>query len=953
MSRSCPSQICDDFRDKLCAVHRYGGPSWKNTKADQWCSSHWQVAKSFMPPDGYQDVSTFDETDFNGIISFMINCTEIQRSVSFNITNQPNVLTTARQIGRSIRHSPYLKVTDNDLADYFATLNTLLTDSKYLASDSNAQQAVIKLKELEKDTLSMSFEDVHELLENAKTTIEVGKHEFVMSLETGKQDIQDVVTGGIRAVETGKREIESTVSDGKCWIDTKKRQLEETVSKRTTMDATRKRELEELLLKGNTALAKGKFEIEEAVSKSNIAIETGIREMKETLMESKTAIATGKLEMEETLMESKTAIATGKLEMEETLMESITAFATGKLKMEETLMESKTAIATGKLEMEETILEGKISIETGKRVIEATASEAVQRLTDVSSLSNVVRTKEVTRKIKISLYGRGKKDKRKTEVEDLRIRLAKYYKKHLNSAPLSPLLSDKDERLDTFYVPPKIFEVDHRKIGAIQTEERTLVFSYRELFCKSDEFMKKVFIVGKAGMGKSSCAAMCAIKWANQFSSTDTRINNDENTSHQKTAQNNSFEDDTFYRKIDFLFHLTLRDSCKLCNLTDMIQDQLINVIYHQDERATAYLTMRTVFSNHRCVIIADGLDEWSHPNETNCGWSQADKIVPHLPPTIDATVVFTSRPCRMSQQRVKDTTIDKYLEIEGTTNIELLIQKTLDSLNKTATEKKCMFEFLGYVNRMKLERLLEVPFISMFLVCLWFEGSLKSFSLCNIYAYIIDMICARKPFPEQIEPQKYISFPQCFQHTEYVQRYYSTVMEMAKLAFTTLFSNDQTSPLLFRKIDGLSHVNLVFLLKSGILNETKTASSIRKSSSYSFIDKTVQEFLAAIYMSHHPKEIDRVVKPFYLKSGDTSAVSQVFIFLCGLNIESANEMSAMISKSIFTYNDGIIVDVDETRTQCTITPSYKSMYNDDLHKAKYRIRTERGREFMRIYGQV
>ncbi|XP_052787088.1 uncharacterized protein LOC128222207 [Mya arenaria] len=621
--------------------------------------------------------------------------------------------------------------------------------------------------------------------------------------------------------------------------------------------------------------------------------------------------------------------------MEETLMESITAIATEKREMEETLMESKTAIATGKLEMEETILEGKISIETGKRVIEATASEALQRLTDVSFLSNVVRTKEVTRKIKISLYGRGKKDKRKTEVEDLRIRLAKYYKKHLNSAPLSPLLSDKDERLDTFYVPPKIFEVDHRKIGAIQTEERTLVFSYRELFCKSDEFMKKVFIVGKAGMGKSSCAAMCAIKWANQFSSTDTRINNDENTSHQKTAQNNSFEDDTFYRKIDFLFHLTLRDSCKLCNLTDMIQDQLINVIYHQDERATAYQTMRTVFSNHRCVIIADGLDEWSHPNETNCGWSQADKIVPHLPPTIDATVVFTSRPCRMSQQRVKDTTIDTYLEIEGTTNIELLIQKTLDSLNKTATEKKCMFEFLGYVNRMKLERLLEVPFISMFLVCLWFEGSLKSFSLCNIYAYIIDMICARKPFPEQIEPQKYISFPQCFQHTEYVQRYYSTVMEMAKLAFTTLFSNDQTSPLLFRKIDGLSHVNLVFLLKSGILNETKTASSIRKSSSYSFIDKTVQEFLAAIYMSHHPKEIDRVVKPFYLKSGDTSAVSQVFIFLCGLNIESANEMSAMISKSIFTYNDGIIVDVDETRTQCTITPSYKSMYNDDLHKAK------------------
>ncbi|XP_052786061.1 uncharacterized protein LOC128221493 [Mya arenaria] len=375
MSRPCPSQICDDFRDELCAVHRYGGPSWKNTKADQWCSSHWQVAKSLMPPDGYQDVSTFDETDFNGIISVMINCTEIQQSVSFNITNQPNVLTTARQIGRSIRHSPDLKVTDNDLADYFATLNTLLTDSKYLASDSNAQQAVIKLKQLEKDSLSISSEDVHELLDEARKTIEVGKHELVMSLETGKQDIQNVVTGAVRAVETGKRELESTLSDSKSWIASVKRQLEERYSKGTTIVATRKSELEELCLNGNTAVAKGKFEIEEAVSKSNMAIETGKREIKETLMESKTAIETGKREIKETLMESKTSIETGKREIEKTVLEGKTAIETGKREMEETVLEGKTAIETGKREMEKTVLEGKTAIETGKREMEETVLE--------------------------------------------------------------------------------------------------------------------------------------------------------------------------------------------------------------------------------------------------------------------------------------------------------------------------------------------------------------------------------------------------------------------------------------------------------------------------------------------------------------------------------------------------------------------------------------------------
>ncbi|WAR29432.1 hypothetical protein MAR_003000 [Mya arenaria] len=78
-----------------------------------------------------------------------------------------------------------------------------------------------------------------------------------------------------------------------------------------------------------------------------------------------------------------------------------------------------------------------------------------------------------------------------TNLYDLRQRLAKYYLKQLNSAPISLLLSDNDEKLDKLYAPPKIVEKDSRKVGAVSKENGTHVTAYRQLLCKIGKFRKK------------------------------------------------------------------------------------------------------------------------------------------------------------------------------------------------------------------------------------------------------------------------------------------------------------------------------------------------------------------------------------------------------------------------------------------------------------------------------
>ncbi|KAH3808248.1 hypothetical protein DPMN_136601 [Dreissena polymorpha] len=83
--RPCPNGICDNVRDAIIKAHRFAGPSWKNTEADQWACNHWELGKCYMPPDGYISVKSIHDTDFNGVISVMLNCTHFDNKMSFSI----------------------------------------------------------------------------------------------------------------------------------------------------------------------------------------------------------------------------------------------------------------------------------------------------------------------------------------------------------------------------------------------------------------------------------------------------------------------------------------------------------------------------------------------------------------------------------------------------------------------------------------------------------------------------------------------------------------------------------------------------------------------------------------------------------------------------------------------------------------------------------------------------
>ena len=104
--RPCPVNVCNKVHDEIVKQHKFNKPSWNNTMAQQWTANPWQLAKAYFPPDGYAGNTSVEDTDFNGIMSFMMNCKHFDNKFSFPIApgkhNPPCVLTKVSVLSFSI-----------------------------------------------------------------------------------------------------------------------------------------------------------------------------------------------------------------------------------------------------------------------------------------------------------------------------------------------------------------------------------------------------------------------------------------------------------------------------------------------------------------------------------------------------------------------------------------------------------------------------------------------------------------------------------------------------------------------------------------------------------------------------------------------------------------------------------------------------------------------------------
>ncbi|KAH3820404.1 uncharacterized protein LOC127832627 [Dreissena polymorpha] len=482
--------------------------------------------------------------------------------------------------------------------------------------------------------------------------------------------------------------------------------------------------------------------------------------------------------------------------------------------------------------------------------------------------------------------------------EDFRRRLMEHYNDTSSNVPLSALDQSLDKRITEIYATPKIHRIDIKKDGTRKKEEQ--INSYKEMFYRNEIANRRIYVQGEPGSGKSTFAAKLVYDWCNGIQPLSTAL-----------IKNTAFDDVMTISKFKFLFFISLRDVREQKTVTQMIKSQLVDRMYSDKDVERVSELVYKIIETEVCLIVRDGLDEWVAPDgynlaEPSLTGFQKDKC----------TIITTARPWKLADERIKNSQIDILLEIDGICNADKFCEQILGCIiDEDKDLVKTVVTFIEFVKRRKLESLSSSPMLFTAVICMWVdnvkdEEQLKESSLCAFYTVLLESLCKKANCTTGYFKKSTPSPVECFSNTCYLQPNIDHLDNLAAAACKLLFSFERETSIVFSDITLSNYISRevfteckTFALKAGILTNRKDKS--RTGSSNSFIHLTIQEFLAAYYIARNASVIDDIIDG-YLKryTKPYLDIIQVFLFLCGMNIVAANQLSALMNEYDIAHSE-------------------------------------------------
>ncbi|KAH3799053.1 hypothetical protein DPMN_152656 [Dreissena polymorpha] len=473
-------------------------------------------------------------------------------------------------------------------------------------------------------------------------------------------------------------------------------------------------------------------------------------------------------------------------------------------------------------------------------------------------------------------------------VADLRRRLVDHYHDNASNVPLSVLDQSLDKRITDIYATPKIHRIEITKDGKRVKKEQVL--AYKELFSSDDtESYRRLYVQGEPGSGKSTFAAKLVHVWCdgNRPSTAAPNVNE-------------SFDDVLIIQKFQFVFYIALRESRGTKDVMNMVKKQLIDTLYSEEKRDAMYKLLLQIIETEVCLVVRDGLDEWVAPDGSNLAEPSMAGFL-----SDKCTVLTTSRPWKLAEERIKNSQIDILVEIEGIYDPDTFCERVLRCiLDESKNLKTTAFEIRRFISNRELTSLSYSPMLYTLVICTWTDTledkeHLKGFSLCALYTTLLESLFKKTNdiigFFNDLNPPPV----KCFSSSRYLRPIIQNVDVISKAAFHLLFSPEKEQSIVFKDHElsnYLTQSEQEFALKAGLISKRKTKKTLN--SSISFLHKSIQEFLAAYHIALNAHLIDDVIFGYLGRHSDAYLdISQVFIFLCGLNISAANKLSGIMNE--------------------------------------------------------
>ena len=369
----------------------------------------------------------------------------------------------------------------------------------------------------------------------------------------------------------------------------------------------------------------------------------------------------------------------------------------------------------------------------------------------------------------------------------------------------------------------------------------------------------------------------------------------------------------------DLVFYVPLRHAK---HGIESIVNLVCDSVHECDQKTEHKIKQMLCDSNIQCLVILDGLDEYQIPDTCRVrGFPDRDGLV-------NCTLLCTMRPWRMiSLQPGLDASFDKMVQIQGLTSssVKSVISNILVNFHGLQLSSELYEEkfsrFCKKAKQPELKLLMRIPLMLTASCLVWNEEDENeidqdtSYFMTFFYLKLKEIIITRAEnrhvivksfFEKQQKPDPRLNLPDILLEFETIIDFIEILKPVGRLALEDLLSKEPHLVFPRNKIEreiGQSKVELA--MKTGLLSQTKAPGlSYRQRVSLSFYHKSIQEFIAALYMTcgdskalvsfrTHCNTVDKVME-----------LSNMIMFVCGLDPMVGCKLSEHIKNVVNSDTD-------------------------------------------------
>ena len=363
---------------------------------------------------------------------------------------------------------------------------------------------------------------------------------------------------------------------------------------------------------------------------------------------------------------------------------------------------------------------------------------------------------------------------------------------------------------------------------------------YSDLFTadKNGAIPKRILVQGQTGIGKSTFVKKLLVDWV--------EVNKE--TGDEQTSVLKNFE---------LVVAVNLKEVSKCQSLEDVIR--MSNVFAKEDKYMTDSLIDYITNNQEKVLLIFDGYDEY------RSGCSSEIYEIFRGSSLRSCCVLITTRISKADELRGME---DLHAEITGFSEVD-----RRDFMRRFLADDEASYLY-GHLLDRNLQELTKVPLLLLFFCTLWKRGQSKVFpkSKTELYTYIIQFIINHSHIKRS--PPHYVN----------LQSSKEILSEIGKVALQGLLNDDH----LFeysQLSDAVLCDESVFI---GLLQITEYSETLQPVGMVSFIHKSIQEFLAAWYITYKKPE-DGSLGEIAVNLEGCLALENVFQFMCGLSEDGAS----------------------------------------------------------------